>query len=229
MRKEGLSEAAIAAFRHSYGELVGGTAGPIPESTISPVSSLPELETDIRSNVVANPKYLREAVFLKLNGGLGTSMGLDRAKSLLEVKNGETFLDLTAKQVLDMRQRFHCPVKFMLMNSFNTSRDTMNFLSKYPSITSDADMELIQNKVPKIVRDTLAPAVWPTNPQLEWCPPGHGDLYTALYGSGSLDKLLAQGIKYMFVSNSDNLGATLDLGECTRIILLRIVTNIIDV
>lgn len=45
---------------------------------------------------------------------------------------------------------------------------------------------------------------------MEWCPPGHGDLYAALLGSGKLDALLEEGIKYMFVSNSDNLGATLD-------------------
>lgn len=57
----------------------------------------------------------------------------------------------------------------------------------------------------------MLPAEWGANPHLEWCPPGHGDLYSALYGSGKLDALLADGVKYMFVSNSDNLGATLDL------------------
>ena len=30
-------------------------------------------------------------------------------------------------------------------------------------------------------------------------------------GSGTLDALIAKGFKYMFVSNSDNLGATMDL------------------
>jgi UDP-N-acetylglucosamine pyrophosphorylase len=45
---------------------------------------------------------------------------------------------------------------------------------------------------------------------MEWCPPGHGDLYPALVGSGWLDRLLAEGVKYAFVSNSDNLGAILD-------------------
>ena len=50
-------------------------------------------------------------------------------------------------------------------------------------------------------------ASWPKAPANEWCPPGHGDLYPALVGSGTLDKLLAKGFKYMFVSNSDNLGA----------------------
>ena len=51
---------------------------------------------------------------------------------------------------------------------------------------------------------------WPADPDLEWCPPGHGDLYPALVGSGWLDRLLAEGVKYAFVSNSDNLGAILD-------------------
>ena len=43
------------------------------------------------------------------------------------------------------------------------------------------------------------------------CPPGHGDIYPSLLGSNFLDSLLKEGIKYLFVSNSDNLGATLDL------------------
>ena len=85
---------------------------------------------------------------LKLNGGLGTSMGLDKAKSLLKVKGENTFLDLTAKQITSMRKEFGLNVKFMLMNSFNTSKDTLNFLSKYPSIISDPHIELMQNKVP---------------------------------------------------------------------------------
>lgn len=62
----------------------------------------------------------------------------------------------------------------------------------------------------------MAPAEWPTNRNQEWCPPGHGDLYAALDGSGTLDRLLAAGVKYMFVSNSDNLGATLDLSLLTH-------------
>jgi len=138
---------------------------------------------------------------------------LKQAKSLLEVKNGDTFLDLTAKQVITMRKEFNTQVNFMLMNSFNTSKDTLEFLAKYPSLVEDPKIELMQNKVPKIDKKTLLPAEWSINPHLEWCPPGHGDLYTALYGSGKLDALLADGIKYMFVSNSDNLGATLDTGE----------------
>lgn len=213
MQAEGISEAAIAAFRHSYTELVSGSSGMIREADISAVASLPDLDEDIRNGGTFDANLLQQTVVLKLNGGLGTSMGLDKAKSLLEVKGGNTFLDLTAKQVTSMRKAFKSNVKFMLMNSFNTSTDTLTFLAKYPSLVEDPKIELMQNKVPKVDKASLQPAAWSQNPHLEWCPPGHGDLYTALYGSGKLQELLAEGVKYMFVSNSDNLGATLDTGE----------------
>lgn len=214
MKAEGLSDAAIAAFAHSYQELLKGSSGSIPETTIAGVAHLPDLEGDIRPSTQIDESLLHQVVVLKLNGGLGTSMGLDKAKSLLEVKNGDTFLDLTAKQVISMRKKFNAPIKFMLMNSFNTSKDTLTFLAKYPTIVN-GNIELMQNKVPKIDKKTLLPAEWSINKHLEWCPPGHGDLYTALYGSGKLKELLDQGVKYMFVSNSDNLGATLDLDLLT--------------
>jgi UDP-N-acetylglucosamine pyrophosphorylase len=213
MQAEGISGAAIAAFRHAYAELVSGASGMIRESDITGVATLPDLDKDIRGAGNVDPNLLQQTVVLKLNGGLGTSMGLDKAKSLLEVKGGNTFLDLTAKQVTCMRKAFKSHVKFMLMNSFNTSTDTLTFLAKYPSLVEDPKIELMQNKVPKVDKTTMQPAEWSANPHLEWCPPGHGDLYTALYGSGKLQELLNEGVKYMFVSNSDNLGATLDTGE----------------
>lgn len=214
MKGEGLSDAAIAAFNHAYNELASGTSGCIPESTLGKITAVPDLES-IKAKIAVDPSLLEQTVVLKLNGGLGTSMGLDKAKSLLKVKGSNTFLDLTAKQIISMRKRFKSPVKFMLMNSFNTSKDTLDFFKKYPSIAEDPTLELMQNKVPKVDKKTMAPAEWPINKHLEWCPPGHGDLYTALYGSGKLDELLAAGVKYMFVSNSDNLGATLDLDLLT--------------
>ena len=96
------------------------------------------------------------------------------------------------------------------MNSFSTSEDTMEHLrSEYPALSSD--VEFIQNRVPKVDAGTLLPATCPSHPDHEWCPPGHGDIYAALAGSGWLKRLLDAGVKYAFVSNSDNLGATLDL------------------
>jgi len=214
MEKEGIAPSAISAFESTFKSLVSGNTGIIPESTISPV---PELVHTDSISTAPNSALLAETVVLKLNGGLGTGMGLDKAKSLLEVKNGDTFLDLTAKQVMCMREEFGENVKFMLMNSFSTSDDTLEFFqTKYPSLAAEEGLEMLQNKVPKLDATTYAPATCESDPSNEWCPPGHGDLYAALIGSGRLDGLLASGYKYMFVSNSDNLGATLDLKILTH-------------
>jgi len=150
-------------------------------------------------------------VILKLNGGLGTGMGLDKAKSLLPVTNGNSFLDLIAKQVDSMKKEFKTDLKFMLMNSFATSKDTLAALAKYRDLGTGSDLEFVQNKAPKVTASDFTPSDWPADKSCEWCPPGHGDLYPAMLGSGTLDKLLAKGFKYAFVSNSDNLGATMDL------------------
>ena len=172
MEAEGLSTSAIAAFGHSFMELMSGNSGMIEEASITPASALPNLIGDIAGKVTPNSELLKETVVLKLNGGLGTGMGLDKAKSLLEVKGGNTFLDLTAKQVISMRKKFKSPVKFMLMNSFNTSADTLAFLAKYPSLSEDPTVELMQNKVPKISKADHTPATHAQNPNNEWCPPG---------------------------------------------------------
>ena len=130
---------------------------------------------------------------LKLNGGLGTGMGLEKAKSLLPLKGKDTFLDFIAKQVLHMREAFGVDLAFMLMNSFSTSADTKKALKKYKGLASaDLGLEFVQNKAPKVAADDLAPSSWPKSPAHEWCPPGHGDLYPAMLGTKSLDTLLSQ-------------------------------------
>ncbi len=206
MQSAGLSEAAIAAFERSVSLL--NESGLIPESSISPVEELPNYEQISQGKGDAG--VLAKAVMLKLNGGLGTGMGLEKAKSLLPVRDGNTFLDLIARQVLAARKETGAKVRFLLMNSFSTSDDTRAHLARYPELGDPRDLELLQNKVPKISVDTLAPIEWPADPDFEWCPPGHGDLYPAILGSGMLDNLLKEGYLYLFVSNSDNLGATLD-------------------
>lgn len=210
MRAAGLSDACIAAFRHNYAALVAGQTGQIPEASIQPVTALPQYE-ELPRTTRPNVQRLGQTVVLKLNGGLGTSMGLDSPKSLLPVRNGETFLDLIARQILHLRRTHAVPLRFLLMNSFSTSAPTLAALRKHPELGEPKALELMQNFVPKVDLATLRPAHWPANPQLEWCPPGHGDLFAALAGSGWLQRLLDAGAKYLFVSNSDNLGASLDL------------------
>lgn len=210
MRREGLNKAAIAAFKYNFSVLVSGANTMIPESSLASVDSLPTYES--LSSLEARPELLKKTVVLKLNGGLGTGMGLEKAKSLLTVTDGKSFLDLTALQVDSMKTEFKMPeLKFMLMNSFATSADTKQALAKYSALGRGSELEFVQNKAPKVTASDLTPASWPKDPSHEWCPPGHGDLYPAMLGSGTLDRLLKKGFKYMFVSNSDNLGATMDL------------------
>lgn len=212
MKANGASDAAVVAFKENFEQLVAGVTGLVQETEIEPITNLPRLEqlqippgTDIK-------ELLSKTAVLKLNGGLGTSMGLEKAKSLLVVKDGKTFLDLIAEQIKHTRAEHGSFVRFILMNSFSTSGDTRAFLSKdHADLLAEPDMELVQNTSPKLEAASLKPASYPANPDMEWCPPGHGDIYPSLLGSGMLGRLLGAGVRYLFVSNSDNLGATLDL------------------
>jgi UDP-N-acetylglucosamine pyrophosphorylase len=209
MLAAGLSQAALRAFEGSYAALEKGFTGMIHEGDIEPARDLPSTESLPKD---FNPKLLEETVFIKLNGGLGTGMGLEKAKSLLKVRGDDSFLDLIARQILRLRaQTGGSAPRFMLMNSFSTSADTLElFTTRYPAAGAANEIELMQNRVPKVLADTLEPLSWPANPELEWCPPGHGDIYTCIADGGKLDWLLSQGIKYAFVSNADNLGATVE-------------------
>ena len=205
MDHAGMPALATETFRAHYTALVNGDTGEIPESSITPVESLPDLETLPESLAELGRNTLHQAVFVKLNGGLGTSMGLDRAKSLLPVRGDQTFLDLIARQAQDAG----CPL--LLMNSFRTREDTLAALAAWPGLSQNGlPIDFLQHQVPKVNADSLAPAEH-ADDTLTWCPPGHGDLFTALVTTGLLSQLRAAGRRYLFVSNSDNLGAVLDL------------------
>jgi UTP--glucose-1-phosphate uridylyltransferase len=210
MRAAGMSLAAIESFALHYARLCDGDRGVIAESDIALVPSLPNAD-DLAAHLETGWSALAGVAVIKLNGGLGTGMGLDRAKTLLTVRDGLSFLDLIARQVLALRERVGIQTPLLLMNSFRTAEDSEKVLAAYPELErADLPLGFLQNMVPKVLAETLAPADNPQNPDLEWCPPGHGDLYTAIAGSGLLKRLLDLGIDYAFVSNADNLGATLD-------------------
>src|SRR3954453_1535691 len=208
MRAEGLGDAAVQTFPHHLRKLREGETGTLPESEIEPARDLPDAdELPERDGSV---DAMSQAVVIKLNGGLGTGMGMTRAKSLLEVKDGRSFLDLIAEQILDLRERSGARIPLVLMISFATRDDSLAALERYPDLSADVPPDFVQNKVPKVREDDLEPAEWPDDPSLEWAPPGHGDLYAALVTSGMLDTLLERGYRWAFVSNSDNLGAVLE-------------------
>lgn len=210
MQREGLPRAAVVSFQLNLRRLLGGERGLLAETAVSPLARLPDAE-GLGAHRRTGADALRRTAVIKLNGGLGTSMGLDRAKSLLEVRSGLSFLDLIARQVLALRRESGAAVPLLLMDSFRTVEDADRVLARYPELPRDGlPLSFLQHRVPKVDAVTLAPAFSPADPELGWCPPGHGDLYPALGSSGVLDALLAAGIEYAFVSNADNLGAVLD-------------------
>ncbi len=202
----------IHQFERAFKQLYSGASEFISGTDIEPVDTLPALK-DLTAHEAAGRHAMNKVAMIKLNGGLGTSMGLNRAKSLLPVKEGLSFLDIIARQVLHIREHFDVHTPLLFMNSFSTRDDTLAALAQYPDLAQgqrDIPLDFLQNRVPKILADTGAPATHPDRPELTWCPPGHGDIYVCLQTTGLLDQLIESGLHYAFVSNADNLGAVLD-------------------
>ncbi|MDH6195830.1 UTP--glucose-1-phosphate uridylyltransferase [Mycobacterium frederiksbergense] len=210
MRDAGVPEQAVKVFSAFYHQLEHGASGLIPESEIEPLADLPHIDhLDFDTETLRNAAA--STVVIKLNGGLGTTMGMEQAKSLLPVKNGRRFLDLIVDQVARVRRQYDVTLPLIFMNSFRTSRDTLEALAAYPDLAVDGiPLEFLQNREPKLTVGDLEPIAWPADPELEWCPPGHADLYTALDASGVLDQLIEAGYRYASISNADNLGAVPD-------------------
>jgi len=205
---EGLDEYIIKIFSYYYEQLCNGEKGKLSKTNItSPNENRIINYTELSDS---ETHILKKLAVIKLNGGLGTSMGLSKAKSLLPVKDKNTFLDIIVKQTLKMRDDLNINLPLLFMNSFSTSEDTINFLAKYPELEKkNIPLEFIQNKFPKVKQVDKLPLENPNN-NLNWNPPGHGDIYGTLYMTGILDKLIEMGFDYVFVSNSDNLGAVVD-------------------
>ncbi len=206
LREDGAGPAALAAFERRFEQLGDPAAGSLPGDELEPLDDVPALS----ELPAAEESVLDRLVVLKLNGGLGTSMGLRGPKSLIEIKPGRTFLDVVALQLLALRARHDARLPLVLMDSFSTREASLAALARHPELAADVPLDFVQGRQPKLRADTLEPAVWPANPELEWCPPGHGDLYVSLAGSGMLAALRAAGYEWAFVSNVDNLGAEVD-------------------
>ncbi|MBQ7528696.1 UTP--glucose-1-phosphate uridylyltransferase [bacterium] len=213
MGAAGASDIQVESFRRNYLQAFESGKCYIHEDDIAPVGSvhnfmeLPQLSKQ-REN-----ELLKRCAVLKLNGGLATTMGLKGTpKSLVRVKGTLSFLDITILQI--RRKRAKIGARFLpliLMNSFNTSAETMSCITNNRAMLEQSvPMELMQSRVPRINADTLEPYTCSEDPNSEWCPPGHGDIYMSLYSTSLLAELLSNNIRYVFLSNIDNLGASLD-------------------
>lgn len=205
MREAGCTPAQIRRFQRNRQRYLEEGAGQLAESDLEPVDSLPGLDTLPLGEEV----LLRQVVVIKLNGGLGTSMGLEGPKALLPVRGRHSFLELVVGQLRHLRKTQGLEVPLLLMNSFNTQQATNQALAEL-GFEQDHPHEFLQSRIPKLTPDG-EPARDDEQPHYEWCPPGHGDLYPSLRESGLVESLRQRGIRWAFVSNVDNLGAVLDL------------------
>lgn len=203
---DGAAPGVIAAFTDRFNRYTSGDDGLVPESTITPVGDLADFKDTVDD--AAAHQALAETAMVRLNGGLGTSMGLAGPKCLIPVRDGKSFLDIVVAQVFAARKETGARLPLILMNSYNTSAATLAALAKYSELpVAGLPLEFLQSRQPKITADDAAPASWPANPELEWCPPGHGDFYPSIFAAGLVDQLLAAGFKRLFIANIDNLGA----------------------
>jgi UTP--glucose-1-phosphate uridylyltransferase len=203
MRAANLPQIVLDTFAHYYSQVISGATGMIPDTEIRPVEKAEIVHSaTLESYIPAGRAALGRSVQIVLNGGLGTSMGLTGPKSLLQVKDNKTFLQIIIEQAAASG------VSLAFMNSFNTDAQTR---AAVQSLAPQSPPRFfLQHKFPKILRTDFSPARWPENPDLEWNPPGHGEIYTALATSGLLSDFLGMGIRYALIVNCDNLGATMD-------------------
>lgn len=203
----------LNAFQKLFGRFLKAKATinwnkiqPLPENSIIKYKSL---EQACKDNIAS---MLDKLVVVKLNGGLGTSMGCKGPKSVISVRHDLTFLDLLMQQIQHLNKTFDVNVPLVLMNSFNTDDDTKKLLKKYATVRCEVH-SFCQSKYPRIDKETLMPIGknLSGNDNEVYYPPGHGNFYESFYNSGLLDKFISQGKEYVFLSNIDNLGATVDL------------------
>ena len=177
-----------------------------------------QIENSIKSEELPKPNrgelitLLKKLVILKINGGLGTTMGCTGPKSIIEVRNGKTFLDLIVQQIKSIYNEYGVKVPLLLMNSFNTDSDTKQILKKYENDEACVFYTFCQHKFPRIYENTLLPVPKELNGEKsEWYPPGHGDFLQSFVDSDCLEKLKKDGREIIFSSNVDNLGGVPDL------------------
>jgi UTP--glucose-1-phosphate uridylyltransferase len=208
MRDAGAHEEAIRAFENAYSRLRSGDEAMLPSSELEPAGEIPALDDLPESDA---SEALAAVAVIKLNGGLATTMGLQQPKSLMEARDGRSFLDIIIGQTIALRRRDGVRLPLLLMDSQATREATLEALAEHHELDNDGlEPDFMQSMIPKLDADTLEPVSWPQAPTLEWSPPGHGDVYGALRRSGMLDELLARGFHYAMISNADNLGAQLD-------------------
>jgi UTP--glucose-1-phosphate uridylyltransferase len=145
-----------------------------------------------------------EVAFVVLNGGMATRFG-GVVKGTVEVLDGRSFLELKLASAAEVGEALGASIPAVVMTSFATDAATRSFVasrglpepayfSQYVSLRLERDGELFRGADGR-------PSLY---------APGHGDFLDAFRRSGTLARLRDRGVRYVMVSNVDNLGARLD-------------------
>lgn len=210
MKQEGLSDELIADFLSKVERVRKGEKGKVNWHHVKDlIPAEDEIDLDeIRKQYPIQKDNLAKLAVIKLNGGLGTSMGLQGAKSLIEVKDRLSFLEIILNQVSYYRKEYNLEIPILFMDSFNTQQDCQKIIEKF-GWQQQLPTSFLQNKVPRLLANNYFP-IEAKDSKNAWCPPGHGDIYLSLKQTGILQTLIDNGYEYAFISNGDNLGATIE-------------------
>jgi len=212
MKEKNIHQEVIDDYLSKVKKVQEGYLGKIKWSDIGDLSESDYIQLENLEKANSISDKISKFAIIKLNGGLGTSMGLSKAKSLIDVKDNQNFIGIIKNQIEILRKKYNAPIPLLFMNSFNTREDTLNepgIKNLNSNVHGDIPVDFLQNMVPRIYEDTLLPA-WDGSSASHWCPPGHGDIFLSLKITKILDKLIAAGFTTVFLSNGDNLGATFD-------------------
>ncbi|MEJ2718062.1 MAG: UTP--glucose-1-phosphate uridylyltransferase [Deltaproteobacteria bacterium] len=209
MERRGLRAGAIGLFLRMVRQAKEDESAYVPLDSVSPPDSKLILNTPPDAVEVAEleargRELLSQAVMIKLNGGRSTTMGGDVPKGTLIAKDGRSYLEIIAGQVKAFDTKWNVNVPLVLMDSFFTHEPTLEVTSRFDIPVRT----FVQNQVPRLVENSFQPLE--TGSDDDWVPPGHGDVYASLSSSGLLDRLIAEGRRIAFISNLDNLAASLE-------------------
>lgn len=209
MERRGLHVGAIEGFLRMLRQAREEESAYVPLDSVAPPDSSLILDTasnavEVKELAARGRELLSQAVMIKLNGGRSTTMGGDVPKGTLVAKDGRSYLEIIAGQVKAFDTKWHANVPLVLMDSFFTHEPTRKVISHFDIPVRT----FVQNQVPRLFENTFRPMETGTDD--DWVPPGHGDVYASLSSSGILDRLIAEGRRIAFISNLDNLAASLE-------------------
>ncbi|MCB1318900.1 MAG: UTP--glucose-1-phosphate uridylyltransferase, partial [Leptospiraceae bacterium] len=201
MQKHNLNEPIIEEFIRRVRLVHAGASGKVNWKHIGDLKADDSIAFEEIQRRESRAADVQKLVVIKLNGGLGTTMGLTAPKSIIRVKAQYNFLQIIRHQIEKLRQRAGAPIPVLFMNSFNTREATLadaGIADINRNAPGNLPADFLQNMVPRLDRNTLLPIAGDAYKENDWCPPGHGDIYLSLYTTGILDRLLEKGYRVAF-------------------------------